>query len=144
MIPVFVLAALAGAAGPVEHRVRVDHPRGAADVSYRGVVHVAHRQVGSVAPAGRPSTLRCRWSAEMVVDREMRIPAGHVVQRRIDAGPAVQGTRSGWCDASRTAIARELAAAEDRLHAHLLRVAAEDRPALLAELERLPGAPAAG
>jgi len=146
----FLAAAASAAAGlslpePLpEHRVRLDHPSGAADVGYRGDVRVVHRQTGSAGPGGRASTLRCRWRADMTVSRTMRRDAGPVSARVVDTGTAMEGSRPGWCMTHRAAVARDVAAARGRLIERLAAVAAADRSALLAELDRAPGAPVTG
>jgi hypothetical protein len=134
-------AAVAGPAATMEHRVRVDHASGATDVRYRGDVAIAHRQVGSVAPGGRQSTLGCRWSASVTVTREARHASG---TRTIAAPRAIEGTRAGWCGTHRDAIAQEVAQRTDSMREHLLATARDDHGVLVAEIERLHGSTRAG
>lgn len=117
------------------HRVQMDHRGQQVDVTYRSAVDVRHKQVGAVGAPGRPSALRCAWTASVDVHREARHAAGHVLTRRISADAPISGTRPGWCDAQRGAIAQEIAAKTGEVREHLLAVAERDQAAMLAELD---------
>ncbi len=56
--------------GALEHRVQLDHHSGPVAVRYSADVGVTHKQIGAVTTGGRPSTLRCLWSANVTVHRE--------------------------------------------------------------------------
>ena len=131
------LAIAAGPAGATEHRVRVEHRGGAVDAVYRADVAIDHRQVGAVGPGGRPSTLRCVWSAGVTVEREARHGSGRVMTRAIRRDDVAQGSRHGWCDGQRDAIAKDVAARTDRVRDAMLAAAEEDRSVLRAELDTL-------
>lgn len=138
MVPFLLLMAAAAPAVPPlvlpEHRVRLER----ADVRYRGTVAVAFRQVGVPAPGGRASSLRCRWSADLTVEREALAPSGRASARVIARERALEGSRPGWCDGHARAVEREVAARSDRLRRALLRIAGRDRPRLPAELDAGP------
>lgn len=121
------------------HHERFDHVGAGVEATYRGTLRTEMRQVGAVSAPGRPATLRCRWHARVTVDRHARHAAGHVVARRIEAPALLSGTRPGWCAGQRAAIHAEVAAAGERIRAHLVKVAARDRRDLIADLERIQG-----
>ncbi len=140
-------AALGFAAAPIsaqpaggDHAVRIDHHSGPVDARYRGTLRVDHRQIGAVAPAGRPSTLRCHWNARMDVTRHASASGGHRLQRDIAGRTVASGSRNGWCSGQHEAIARDVAAQTIDLDRHLRDVAREDHDLLRAELDRLHGA----
>lgn len=120
-----------------EHRVRLDHPVGAVEAVYRADVAIAHRQVGASTPGGRASTLRCMWTAGVTVDREARHDSGRVMTRSIRRDAVAEGSRPGWCDGQRQAIAREVAMRTDRVRQEMLAIAREDHSVLRAELDQL-------
>lgn len=135
-----LLGAPAAAAEPVatlEHRVRLDHAAGPVDAQYRSRVTLTHQQLGSAAPGGRPSTLRCAWRADLVVEREARPASGAVLQRALRREAAAEGSRPGWCSTQRAAIAREVAGRTRALQGELAALAEEDRDVLAAEIDRL-------
>ncbi len=139
-----VLGGIAAAAPAAEHKVRVDHHSGAIDAHYRAGVTIAHRQVGAAGPGGRASTLRCQWSAGVTIDREARHASGTTMLRTISRDDVVEGSRPGWCDGQRRAIAEEVARRTDAVRDHMMAVAAEDHGVLRAEADRLHGTQAAG
>ncbi|MEH3120585.1 MAG: hypothetical protein PGN16_01195 [Sphingomonas phyllosphaerae] len=117
------------------HRVQLDHRGQQVDVTYRSAVDVTHKQVGAVGAPGRPSALRCAWTASVDVHREARHAAGHVMARTISAEAPLTGSRPGWCATQRHAIAQDVAARSGKVRDHLLAVAARDQDALVAELD---------
>ncbi|MEH3047003.1 hypothetical protein [Sphingomonas adhaesiva] len=138
----FIIAAGLLLGSPVAsdtHQVQLDHRGQRVDVTYRHDVTVRHQQVGAAGAPGRPTTLRCRWDAAVDVHREARHAAGHVMTRRISAEAPVSGSRPGWCAGQRDAIARDVAAASDKVRDHLMAVAARDQDAVLAELDAVHG-----
>lgn len=143
---IFVAGLLLGIAStnPMTHDVRLDHRSGAVSARYDGHVAVTHRQVGSVSAPGRPSSLRCRWSANIVVDRSARHASGSSFNRSIRRDAVVEGVRPGWCGAQRAAIARDVASQSETMRRHMLAVHAEDRTVLLAEIDRLHDANGGG
>jgi hypothetical protein len=121
-----------------DHRVDLTHGGHAVAATYRASVAVTHRQVGAVAAAGRASTLRCRWTAAVSVERHARRADGLVAVRTVDAAP-ISGSRPGWCATHRAAIAREVAARGEVVRARIAAAAAADRAALLADLDAAHG-----
>lgn len=119
------------------HSVRIDHRRGAVDAEYRSRVVVTHKQVGSVAPGRVPTTLRCQWQATLIVDRDARHAGGATMARTMTHDAALTGSRPGWCDGARRAIARDVAARDAALRTKLIAMATDDHPVLTAEIERL-------
>lgn len=131
--------AIAAPAATIDHSARLDHHSGPVDTRYRGSVSVNHKQVGAVAPGGRPSTLRCMWSADMTVDRHATTAAGTLMTRRISREGVVSGNRSGWCDTNKASIAKEVAVRMQTMNHHLTAVAQEDHEYLRLELDQLHG-----
>ena len=132
-----MLGSLAASDGAIEHRVQLDHHSGPVAVRYSADVGVTHKQVGAVVPGGRPSTLRCLWSANVTVHREARASTGAALVRSAARDGVIEGSRPGWCGTNRDAIAKEVAQRRDALHEHLQAVAQEDHPMLRAEIDRL-------
>lgn len=126
---------LLGAPQPEAHHVEIDHQGQRVDVTYQSATDVIHKQVGAVGAAGRGSTLRCVWRANISVAREARSTAGHVLARTIAGDAPVEGSRPGWCSAQRGAIAQDIAARSADTRAHLLAVAERDREVLALELD---------
>ncbi|MBB5712234.1 hypothetical protein [Sphingomonas xinjiangensis] len=131
-------AAGPAAATPVHsHSASVEHRSGPVRADYRGTVVIEHKQVGSVAPPGRASTLRCAWSARLEVDRVATTAAGAQASRSFATPEVARGSRTGWCGTSRDAIARAVAAGLRDAERHLAAAARDDRPALLSQVDRL-------
>lgn len=138
----FAVALAAATSAPLAvHHLTVPHASGTAEAEYRGEIGVQHRQVGSAAPAGRPSTLRCLWTATMKVNRTATTAAGALASRSFVQGDLANGTRPGWCSANRSVMARDVALRLGDGRHHLVKAADADRAVLLADLGRL--APAA-
>ncbi len=138
-----LLLAAAPLASP-EHVVRIDHHAGPVDARYRSAVTIDHRQVGAAGPGGRPSTLRCAWRADLAVHREAHNTAGLSAARSFGREGVLTGSRPGWCETGKRAIADEVAARADELDSHLRALAQEDHAPLRAELDRLHATRAAG
>ncbi len=132
-------AAVIGVTGDVghSHSVRIDHHRGAVEADYRSRIEITHKQVGSIAPGRVPSTLRCRWQANLIVDRDARHVGGATMTRTLTRDAVIGGSRPGWCDGAKAAIAREVAGRHHELRDHLMTVAEADRAVLTAEIDRL-------
>ena len=135
------LSAASAAVGlQVDHHVQIDHHSGPVAVSYRGDVAVTHKQVGTVAPGGRASSLRCQWEASMTVARQATATSGASFSRSIDSAPILTGSRPGWCSTHQAAITREVAAKTAHMQDHLRELAQDDHETLRAELDRVHGA----
>lgn len=132
-------AAMAAPPTGMAHSVRIDHATGAVHSDYSADVQVSHRQVGTVGAGGRPSTLRCMWSAGLTVDRQARHASGSMLTRSFASDTVVEGSRPGWCSAQKASIAREVATRTPELRARLIELAREDHPVLHAEIDRMQG-----
>jgi len=128
----------------MEHEVRIDHRTGALESRYSADVRITHRQVGTVGVGGRPSTLRCMWSAGLVVDRQARHASGSTMARTFAHDGVVAGSRPGWCSAQRRSIAQEVASRQPELRERLVRLAQDDHGVLHAEIDRMHGTTQAG
>jgi hypothetical protein len=135
--------ALSAATAPlgmrVDHQTQIDHHSGPVAVSYRGDVAVTHKQVGTVAPAGRVSTLRCQWAANMIVARQAIAAGGASLSRTMETAPILTGSRPGWCSTHQAAITKEVARKTAAMQQHLQELAQDDHQMLRAELDRLHG-----
>jgi hypothetical protein len=128
-----VALALVGAAE--SHSVAVPHAGGSVDATYRSTTAISYSQVGAATPPGVAPTLRCRWTAHATVSREARGAGGATLAREWAPAAVLTGVRPGWCDNARQSIAEEVAARRDAIDRHRLAVAAEDRAALIAQVE---------
>ncbi|MGO7251873.1 hypothetical protein ACCS63_36680, partial [Rhizobium brockwellii] len=73
-------------------------------VRYSADIDVTHKQIGAVTTGGRPSTLRCLWSANVTVHREARGAGGTALMRSAAQDRVIEGSRPGWCITNRSAI----------------------------------------
>lgn len=144
LIAGLVLGTAAASDGAIEHRMQLDHHSGPVAVRYSANVGVTHKQIGAVATGGRPSTLRCLWSANVTVHREARATTGTTLSRSAARDGVIEGSRPGWCSTQRAAIAREVAQRQDAVRDHVQAVAQEDHPTLRAEMDRLHAETRAG
>ncbi|WP_052134678.1 hypothetical protein [Sphingomonas sp. 37zxx] len=128
----------------VVHETRIDHHTGPVHVRYNGAVMIEHKQIGTVAPGGRPSTLRCAWQANMAVTREAKATPGTLMTRQFVREDIASGSRAGWCSSNKAAIAKEVAARTTELDRQIIEVAQDDQNVLRSELDRLHGAVRAG
>ena len=119
------------------HTVSIQHASGPVEAEYRGEVDVQHRQIGSPAPGGRPSTLRCAWTAHLAVDRIATSTSNAMASRNFTRNDIASGSRPGWCRTNRAVIARDVAARIGDVERHVALAAQDDTPALQAELDRL-------
>lgn len=139
MIPLILGLLLAAPFSEIAHRVRIDHETGPVHADYRMRIDVRHQQLGTAGPGGRASTLRCRWEADMVIDRQARHPAG-TLQRALRQERVAAGSRPGWCTANRAVIAKDVASATKDMRGAVEALARQDAETLRAELDRIgPG-----
>lgn len=131
----FVGACLASPAAALEHEIVIDHPAGTIAADYEGAVQVETRQIGTAGVAGRPSTLRCRWSASLSVERTAKV--GDVLQTRrsMSRDDVTSGSTPGWCNHKAEAIDALVDARRDTFRTALLELVEQDRTAILAEAE---------
>lgn len=118
----------------LEHRASFDHAGESVDTHYRARVVLVRRQLGSVAKAGTPSTLRCTWRAHLRIDREARFGQSQRLVRSIDRKAILEGSRAGWCGASDKTVNQEVARRAEEIRTHLLAAAGEDAAVLKAEI----------
>lgn len=117
------------------HQVEVPHGERQVTAVYQPKTMVRYRQVGNMTP-NRPSTARCMWQAEIAVERHLQAPAGqgsHVVRTLVPT-KVIEGSTNGRCAQGKDQVDSALARRSDEVRAHVLAVAAEDRNALMAEL----------
>lgn len=143
-LSLFLAFAATGVTAAGSHSVTVQHVSGPVQADYRGRISIVHRQVGSPAPAGRPSTLRCIWTANLLVDRTAHISTGSVAARTFSQDRIASGSRNGWCKSNNTAIARDVAARIGDAGRHVAVAADQDRATLHAELDRLTASSSTG
>lgn len=128
-------AFVASPAQALEHEVVIDHPAGTIAADYKGAVKIETRQVGTAGVAGRPSTLRCEWTASLSVERTAKVGEALQTRRSMQRQDVASGSRPGWCEASDAAIDRLVEARRDTFRAAMLELAEQDRTAILAEAE---------
>ncbi|WP_181443443.1 hypothetical protein [Porphyrobacter sp. YT40] len=136
----YVLAGLLGAAcampaAALEHDVVIDHADGPIAADYKGSVTIETKQVGTVGVAGRPSTLRCRWTATLNVERVAQVGETLRSQRTLTSDDVASGSRPGWCESNAEAIDRLVDSRRDSFRAAMLALVDQDRSAILAEAE---------
>lgn len=132
-------ASLAAPALALEHEVVIDHAEGPIAADYKGTVTVATRQVGTAGAPGRPSTLACRWTARLEVERVATVGAVFRSQRILAQDKVASGLRPGWCETQTKAIDRVVAARRDAFRSAMLALVEQDRTALLAEADSAAG-----
>ncbi|WP_294330583.1 hypothetical protein [uncultured Sphingomonas sp.] len=127
---------LAAPLSEIVHSVRIEHPTGPAHAEYRMRVDVRHQQLGVAAPGSHAATLRCRWRADLVVDRQARHATG-TLRRALRQDGVAAGSRPGWCTASRAVIAKDVARATTDMRGAVAALAGRDAELLRAELDQI-------
>lgn len=130
---------VAAPAAALEHEVVIDHVSGPIAADYKGAVTVDTKQVGSAGVAGRPSTLRCNWTASLTVERVAQVADTLQSRRTITQNDVATGSRPGWCQTSEKAIDKDVAARGETMRGALLALIDTDRSALLAEADAARG-----
>ena len=82
----------------------IDHPAGPIAADYEGSVRVETRQIGTAGVAGRPSTLRCNWSAALNLERTAKVGETLHSRRVMTSEDVASGSTPGWCKNSDKAI----------------------------------------
>ena len=137
----FVLAGLALSAGlaapalALEHEVVIDHVSGPIAADYKGAVTIETTQVGAAGVAGRPSTLRCNWTASLNVERVAKVGESLRSQRSLTQDDVASGSRPGWCETQTKAIDKLVDSRSDRFRTALLALVERDRAQIVAEAE---------
>lgn len=132
-----LLLAVSAATPAAAHSLTVQHSSGPIQADYRSTVHVQQRQIGSPGPGGRPSTLRCAWTANLAVDRTATTETGVMASRSFVRNDVATGSHPGWCNTNRAAITRVATAHVGDTDRHIAVAAQEDRPLLHAELDQM-------
>lgn len=125
----------------MEHRTTIDHPVGTIAADYSGTSRVSLQQIGSASGGGRQDTLRCRWTVSLVVERQARLGAGQEARRTLAQSDVAKGSTPGWCPQRDHAAERLAARHRDALHAAMMALIEQDRALILAEADRMRGAP---
>ncbi len=131
----FAAACLASPAAALEHEVVIDHPAGTIAADYEGAVQVETRQIGTAGVAGRPNTLRCRWSAALKVERNATVGEALQTRRSMMRDDVASGSTPGWCNHKAEAIDALVDARRDTFRTAMLELVEQDRTAILAEAE---------
>jgi hypothetical protein len=130
-----IAASFATSAMALEHEVVIDHAAGPIAADYRGSVTIETNQVGTAGVAGRPSTLRCNWTAKLDVERVAKVGASLRSQRSLTQEDVVSGSRPGWCETSAKAIDKLVDNRSDAIRTAMLALVEQDRAAILAEAD---------
>jgi hypothetical protein len=140
---VLASAALAlGLAAPalaLEHEVVIDHEAGPIAADYKGSVSVETTQIGTPGVAGRPSSLACKWTATLNVERVAKVGESLQSRRSLTSDNVASGSRPGWCETSAKAIDKIVDARTDSFRTAMLALVEQDRAAILAEAESTTG-----
>lgn len=133
---VMLSAMIATPVQALEHRNTIEHPNaGVISADYRGSTKIVERQVGSVGPGGRSTTLRCSWSVSMTIERTAFGRAGMQASRSITHDRVLTGVAPGWCSANSKGVQRIVEARRSHLRAAMMAMVAQDRAAILAEAD---------
>jgi hypothetical protein len=126
---------LAVPATALEHEVVIDHSSGAIAADYKGSVTIATKQVGAAGPAGRPSTLRCQWTASLNVERVAQLGVALQSRRTLTSDDVATGSRPGWCPSDPQAVDRLVDVRDQAFRTAMLALVERDRAALVAEAD---------
>lgn len=130
---------LAAPAVALEHEVVIDHSGGPIAADYKGSVIIETEQVGAAGVAGRPSTLACRWTATLNVERVAKVGDSLRSRRQLSQDNVASGSRPGWCEANAKAIDKLVDARSDTFRTAMLALVDADRATILAEAESADG-----
>lgn len=125
----------------LEHEVVIDHNGGAIAADYRGAVTVQTKQTGTAGVAGRASTLACRWTASLTVDRVAKVGETLQSRRTLTSEDVASGSRPGWCHTQAKAIDQLVDARRETFRTAMQGLVEQDRVALLAEADSNAAAP---
>jgi hypothetical protein len=128
-------AGLVSPAAALEHEVVIDHVGGPIAADYKGSVTIETTQVGTAGVAGRPSTLACKWTATLNVERVAKVGEGLRSRRAMTREDVAGGSKPGWCEANAKAIDRIVDARSETFRGAMLALVEQDRAAILAEAD---------
>lgn len=126
---------IASPAFALEHEVVIDHVTGPIAADYNGAVTIETRQTGTAGVAGRPSTLRCEWTASLKVERTAKLGETMSSRRTLTSDDVASGSRPGWCETQTKAIDKLVEARRETFRGAMLAMVEQDRAALLAEAD---------
>lgn len=130
------LAALvASPALALEHEVVIDHVSGPIAADYQGSVTIETTQVGAAGVAGRPSTLRCNWTATLNVERVAKVGETLQSRRTLSSEDVASGSKPGWCESNEKAIDKLVSTRSESMRSAMLALVEQDRATILAEAE---------
>lgn len=133
----FLGVCLAAPASALEHEVVIDHSVGPIDADYEGEVEITTRQVGSLRVAGRPSTLRCEWTASLSVERTAKLGTTFQTRREMSRDNVARGSRPGVCGTQAKMIDAQVEARRETFRSAMLELVEQDRAVILAEAESM-------
>lgn len=119
----------------LEHEVVIDHAAGPIAADYRGAVTIETQQLGAAGVAGRPSTLRCQWSATLAVERVASVGTALQSRRTLTRKDVASGSRPGWCPTDPDVIDRLVDKRGEGLRSAMLALVEQDRATLIAEAD---------
>lgn len=128
-------ATFAAPALALEHEVVIDHAAGPIAADYRGSVTIETKQVGTAGVAGRPSTLRCEWTASLDVERVARLGQTLQSRRTLTSEDVTGGSKPGWCPTKSEALGKLVDARGPKIQTALMALVERDRAALVAEAD---------
>jgi len=120
------------AAAAATHNVSINHHGAPIEATYSARVDYRSKTVGAKTP-NRMDMQRCRWSADIQIDRKLNDHAP-ALTRTIGDERRLSGSEAGACVRGDTGE-RRIAQHEDAIRAHLMAAAEADRAPLLAELD---------
>ncbi len=128
-------ACLASPALALEHEVVIDHTAGPIAADYRGSIRIETKQIGTAGVAGRPSTLQCKWTASLDVERVAKLGAALQSRRTLTSDDVAGGSRPGWCPTNAQGLDKLVDARGQNVRAALLALVERDRATLVAEAD---------
>lgn len=133
---ILVVAAMLGATQPAMHEATLEHRGVAYQLSYRPHVSTQMRTIGQ-SVGSRPSTERCRWTATVALEREIRRASdGERLTKRVPGDAhVIEGQRPGSCRQVGQAVEAEIASRVERAQDAVLAMAQADRPAVIADID---------
>ena len=138
-------ALIAAPAQALEHQATIEHPDvGPIAADYRGAAKIVETQIGSAGPGGRTSTLRCKWTVSLTVERTAVAGSGMQASRSMMQENALKGSAPGWCSSSSKGIQRIVDAKRESLRQTMMAMVAQDRAVILAEADSAKSRASAG
>lgn len=129
-----VLSALVSTSA-VAHGTTLEHRGAAYQVDYRPHIAMESRTIGH-SVGTRMSTERCLWTATVRVERQIR-RAGEAasLDTVLPAARIIKGQQPGSCRQAGDRPAQLVVAQDDKLRAHVVSVAEQDRAAVISDID---------